>query len=80
MYDIFDPNASIAYRVLLTILMTIASTERSFSKLNQLKSYMYTTVTQEQEQLNNLVTIALEGELLWKIDYKDMVEDLFQRT
>jgi hypothetical protein len=27
------PNASIAYRVLLTIPMTVASTERSFSKV-----------------------------------------------
>ena len=28
------PNAYIAYRILLTIPVTIASTERSFSKLN----------------------------------------------
>ena len=40
-------NASIAYRVLLTVPVTVASAEQSFSKLKLLKSYMRTTMTQE---------------------------------
>ena len=66
------PNASIAYRVLLTIPVTVASAERSFSKLKLLKSYMRTTMT--QERLNDLATIALESEVLEKIDYEDIIE------
>ncbi len=45
-HDCF-PNASIAYRVLLTIPVTVASAEWSFSKLKLLKSYMRTTMTQQ---------------------------------
>jgi hypothetical protein len=33
------PNTIIAYRILLNILVTVASAERSFSKLKLLKSY-----------------------------------------
>ena len=76
-HDCF-PNASIAYRVLLTIPVTVASAEQSFSKLKLLKSYMRTTMT--QERLNDLATIALEGDMLEKINYEDMIEDLFQKT
>jgi hypothetical protein len=39
------PNVSIAYRILLTILMTVVSVERSFSKLKLLKNYLRSTMT-----------------------------------
>uniref|UniRef100_A0A453QDS6 HAT C-terminal dimerisation domain-containing protein n=1 Tax=Aegilops tauschii subsp. strangulata TaxID=200361 RepID=A0A453QDS6_AEGTS len=66
------PNACIAYRVLLTIPVTVASAERSFSKLKLLKSYMCTTMT--QQRLTDLATIALESNLLDKIGYEDIIE------
>jgi hypothetical protein len=72
------PNASIAYRVLLTIPVTVASAERSFSKLKLLKSYMRTTMT--QQRLNDLATISLESEVLEKIDYKDIIEDFISKN
>jgi len=71
-HDCF-PNASIAYRVLLTIPVTVASAERSFSKLKLLKSYLRSTMT--QQRLNDLATIALESGLLEKIDYEHIIED-----
>ena len=76
-HDCF-PNASIAYRVLLTIPVTVASAERSFSKLKLLKSYLRSTMT--QQRLNDLATIALESGLLEKIDYEHLIEDFISRN
>jgi len=76
-HDCF-PNASIAYRVLLTIPVTVASAERSFSKLKLLKSYLRSTMT--QQRLNDLATIALESELREKIDYEHIIEDFISRN
>jgi len=72
------PNAHIAYRILLTIPVTVASAERSFSKLKLLKSYMRSTMT--QERLNGLATIALENDVLEKIKYEDIIEDFISKN
>ena len=74
----FYPFANIAYRILLTIPVTVASAERSFSKLKLLKSYMRSTMT--QERLTGLATIALENDILEKINYKDMIEDFISKN
>jgi len=76
-HDCF-PNATIAYRVLLTIPVTVAPAERSFSKLKLLKSYLRSTMT--QERLNDLAMIALESDILEKLDYKSIIEDLISRN
>jgi len=34
------PNAYMTYRIMLTILVLVASVERSFSKLKLIKSYL----------------------------------------
>jgi hypothetical protein len=70
--------ANIAYRILLTIHVTVASAERSFHKLMLLKSYMRSTMT--QERLSGLATIALESDILEKINYNDMIEDFISRN
>ncbi|XP_071689314.1 uncharacterized protein [Rutidosis leptorrhynchoides] len=64
------PNATIAYRVLLTIPVTVASTERSFSKLKLLKNYLRSTMT--QERLNGLALISIENDLLESVDYEKL--------
>ncbi|KAK9078008.1 hypothetical protein SSX86_002065 [Deinandra increscens subsp. villosa] len=65
------PNASIAYRILLTIPVTVASAERSFSKLKLLKSYLRSIMS--QERLSVLAIIAIENEILEDMNYEDLI-------
>jgi len=74
----FFPNAINAYRVLLTIPVTVASAERSFSKLKLLKSYLRSTMS--QERLNGLAIIAIESEILEGMDYKELVENFASKN
>ncbi|PWA70895.1 zinc finger MYM-type protein 1 [Artemisia annua] len=72
------PNALIAYRVLLTIPVTVASAERSFSKLKLLKSYLRSSMS--QERLNGLAMIAIENDLLVNVDYKELVKNFASKN
>ena len=53
----FGPNIAIALRILLTLPITVASGERSFSKLKIIKNYLRSTMT--QERLSGLATLAI---------------------
>ncbi|XP_059669131.1 uncharacterized protein LOC132314265 [Cornus florida] len=63
----------IAYRVLLTIPVTVASAERNFSKLKLIKSYLRSTMT--QERLNGLAILSIEKDVLEKVDLSTLIDD-----
>ena len=63
---------------MLTIPVTVASAERNFIKLKQLKSYLRSTMT--QERLNDLAMIALESDMQEKIDYERIIEDFISKN
>jgi hypothetical protein len=67
------PNVSIAYRILLTIPVTVASAERSFSKLKLLKNYLRSTMT--QERLNGFATCSIEKDVLTNVDLNIVLND-----
>ncbi|KAL4582621.1 hypothetical protein LXL04_007178 [Taraxacum kok-saghyz] len=72
------PNAIIAYRVLLTIPVTVTSAERSFSKLKLLKSYLRSTMS--QERFNGLAMIAIENDILESVDYEEFVTNFASKN
>ncbi|CAK8542871.1 unnamed protein product [Lathyrus sativus] len=72
------PNTVIAYRILLTIPVTVASAERSFSKLKLLKTYLRSTMS--QERLNGLALIAVENDLLETVKYEDLVDEFASKS
>ncbi|KAL8042369.1 hypothetical protein ABFX02_09G045900 [Erythranthe guttata] len=75
--DMF-PNVMIAYRILLTIPVTVASAERSFSKLKLLKSYLRTTMA--QERLNALAILCIEKNILENISYDSIIDDFASKS
>ena len=69
--DMFS-NILVAYRVLLTVPITVASAERSFSKLKLIKSYLRTTMT--QDRLNGLTILSIEKNMLKTIDVEHIID------
>ena len=63
-------NAYMAYRILLTIHVTIAFTKRSFSKLKLIKSYLRFIMS--QERLSRLAILSIEKEMLEELKYKNL--------
>lgn len=67
------PNAFIAYRILLTIPVTVASAERSFSRLKLIKTYLRSSMS--QERLSSLALLSIEADTTGKINFEDLIDD-----
>ncbi|KAG6392676.1 hypothetical protein SASPL_146900 [Salvia splendens] len=72
------PNVSITYRILLTIHVTVASAERSFSKLKLLKNYLRSTMS--QDRLNGIATCSIEKGILENVDLNIVLADFASRN
>jgi len=72
------PNISIAYQILFTVPVTVASAERSFSKLKLLKNYLRSIMS--QERLNGLATLCIEKKLLDQININAIIDDFASRN
>jgi hypothetical protein len=72
------PNVSIAYRILFTMPVTVASAERIFSKLKLLKNYLRSTMT--QDRLNGLAILCIEKKLLDEIDLYGIIDDFVSQN
>ncbi|KAL0772360.1 hypothetical protein Bca101_037511 [Brassica carinata] len=67
------PNVDIAYRILLTTHVIVASAERSFSKLKLLKNYLRSSMS--QERLNGLSILCIEKEILESMNFELIIND-----
>ncbi|KAK4887806.1 hypothetical protein RN001_004077 [Aquatica leii] len=71
------PNLEIAFRIFLSLMITNASGERSFSKLNLIKNELRSSMG--QERLRWLSIMSIENDLQ-QIGFKDTVEEFATRT
>lgn len=71
-YEQSFPNLVIALRILLTLSLTVASAERSFSKLKLIKTYLRSNML--QCRLTGLAEISIEIDELKNIDISALVE------
>lgn len=62
----------ISLRITLTVPMTSATAERSFSKLKTIKSYLRNTIS--QKRLTELATIEIENETANTLEFKNAIE------
>ncbi|GFT51929.1 dimer_Tnp_hAT domain-containing protein [Trichonephila clavipes] len=68
----FAPNLGIASRILLSLPISVASGEGSFSKLKLIKKILRSTTT--EDRLNGLTTIAIEHELAEQTNVKEIIK------
>jgi len=64
------PNFSTALIILLTVAVTVASGERSFSKLKLIKSYLRSSIG--QERFNHLAILSIENNVAHSLNYADV--------
>ncbi|XP_048514983.1 zinc finger MYM-type protein 1-like [Athalia rosae] len=67
------PNVLVVLRILMTLPVSVASGERSFSKLKIIKNYLRSTMS--QERLVGLATISIESELSASIKYNELIDE-----
>jgi hypothetical protein len=67
------PNLCIALRIFLTTPVTVAKAKRSFSKLELLKTYLRTSMS--QQRLRNLAIISIEKDTVNRLNCSNVIKD-----
>jgi hypothetical protein len=70
--DIY-PNVAIALRIIATTPVTVASAERSFSRLKLIKTYLRNSMS--QDRLSALALLSIENDVASCLNYSDIIED-----
>ncbi|XP_056392625.1 zinc finger MYM-type protein 1-like [Hyla sarda] len=65
------PHLSLCLKLFLTICVSVASCERSFSKLKLIKNYLRSTMG--QSRLSDLALLSVESELVQTIDFDEVI-------
>ena len=67
------PNIVIMLRIFVTIAVSVATCERSFSKLKLVKNYLRSSIS--ALRLRNLATLSIEQQLTDKINFDIAIEE-----
>ena len=67
------PNISVALRILLTLPVTVASGERSFSKLKIIKNYLRSVM--KQDRLSGLTILSIECDLFEETNFDEIIDE-----
>lgn len=70
--DLVFPNLTVALRVFLTMPVTVASAERSFSKLKIVKNYLRSTM--DNERLTHLAVISIENKVARSTHFSEILD------
>ena len=70
--DVF-PNLRVALQFPLTISVSVASYERSYSKLKLILTYLRSSMS--EIRLNNLALLRIEKQTLNRIDFNKIIDD-----
>nr|CAH7756154.1 unnamed protein product [Callosobruchus chinensis] len=71
------PNVVVAIKIFLTMPVTVASCERSFSKLKLIKTYLRSTMG--QERLSGLAILSIEGDIARLLSYENVIKNFAMR-
>ena len=71
------PEVIVALKIFLTIPVSVASGERSFSQLNLIESDIRSTMS--QERLNNLATLNMNCAIARNMDFSDIITDFVNK-
>lgn len=71
------PNVEIALRIYLVLMCTNCSSEQSFSKMKLIKNRLRASMT--SERLSDVALLSIESELLRKIHFDDILDDVAAR-
>lgn len=71
------PNLKAVLQICLTIGCSIASCERSFSKLKLIKTYLRSSMS--QDRLRALALISIEKDILKNCDFADLVDEFVNK-
>lgn len=66
------PYLTLTLRFFLTICVSVASCERSFSKMKLIKNYLRSTMS--QSRLSDLAVLSIENELTRQTDFDDVID------
>ena len=69
--DVF-PNLKVGLPVLLTIAVSVANCEHSFSKLKLILTYLRSTMS--ESRLTNLAILSIEREIADGMDFSSMID------